>query len=441
MPPIATLFFEPLDVLLFRDHRPFMAGQHFLARSTFPRPSVFFGAIRAALFERADVRFGPFGHDPFSGLSAENRALLGDASATGALELAGPLLARRSPKPTDPLELLLPWPRDLDPAAGDPAARQLKDAKPVVRKYFPAYPQGAPGTSLRLHVQGKTPSVHELPLLPKSDLPRDGKPEKKRRRLTHEGALRYARATAAGQRSVMLTDHEHVVDEESVLEREYRTGHARTRAEDPGSADPLTVEESMLYTVEALRLAPGAGFLVDLSLSADKQEHEPRLRALLASLDRAIVRLGGKGHLARVTCHAGEHSPLDKLRQEITKLQQVTGEAKPPPAGLKAWCLTPSLVDPERHTMILGDTTRLGGINLQKPRGPRPLLGALSPGSVVFLREEASRDQKAREEDEKAAYARGLELGHPRRAGYGVHFLLPFSLPTSPNRPHPEIDP
>jgi hypothetical protein len=45
---VTTLFLEPLDVWLFRDGRPFMAGQQFRAASRFPpSPLVVQGALRA----------------------------------------------------------------------------------------------------------------------------------------------------------------------------------------------------------------------------------------------------------------------------------------------------------------------------------------------------------------------------------------------------------
>ncbi len=405
MQPIATLFFEPLDVLVFRDHRPFVAGQHFLARSVFPLPSVFFGALRTVLFERAGVRFGAFNEDPFCALESDDRALLGDADEPGALQLEGPLLAMKD-EATQAPSVFLPWPRDLD--VGKPQNETL----PV----YPAYPRPTAGTSLRWRLQSPQGALHQLTHLPASALPRDGKPDTEARLLTAAGAQKYCSASANGTPHVDLTRDADFVRERCVLTREQRTGIARTRA-DADHPDPLTVEESMLYTVETWRLARGAGFLVDLHLADHQPAREARLRNLLAGIHGALVRLGGKGHLARVTIYPGQDSPLESLRQTTSKIaESVTATAR------KAWCLTPSVLERMDHTMVLGDTLRLGGVNLratkQGPRGPRPLVGALAPGAVVFL-------------DKPTALTPHLSAppGHPACAGYGVHLSIPYTRP------------
>ncbi|MBK8230641.1 MAG: hypothetical protein IPK72_08680 [Candidatus Eisenbacteria bacterium] len=408
MPLIATLFFEPLDVLVFRDHRPFVAGQHFLARSVFPLPSVFFGALRTALFERAGVRFGPFNskENPFDALTADDRALLGDTDEPGALQLEGPLLALKEDTTKAP-SVLLPWPRDLD------VDKTKDEALPV----YPAYPRPTPGRSLRWRSQSSEGSLHPLTHLPTSDLPRGGKPDKTRRLLTAEGALKYISASAKGATRLDLTPCVDFVPERCILTHEERTGIARTRAESPQDLDPLTVEESMLYTVRTWRLTRGAGFLIDLHLADHQRALKDHLDQILGKIDRGLVRLGGKGHLASVTVYPAPDSPLESLRRTTSTIARSATDA-----ARKAWCLTPSVLDPAPHTMVLGDTLRLGGVNLRgtakNPRGPRPLVPALAPGAVVFL-------------DKPSALTSHLNAppGHPACAGYGVHLSISYTLP------------
>ena len=353
MPPIATLFFEPLDVLVFRDHRPFVAGQHFLARSVFPLPSVFFGALRAALFEHAGVRFGSFDsrENPFSALrdKPDDRALLGDADEPGALQLQGPLLALKEDSTKTP-SVLLPWPRDLDVGKTESETGWLEDwctceafrdldvgkTESETLSVYPAYPRSTSGSSsLRWHSDNN--HLHPLNHLPQSDLPRDGKPDKTRRLLTAEGALKYVSASAKGAARLDLTPCVDFVPERCILIHEERTGIARTRAESSHELDPLTVEESMLYTIQTWRLAPGAGFLVDLHLADHHRALAHRLHDLLAQINHGLIRLGGKGHLARVTVDRTAESPLESLRHKAsTSTRSTTTTAR------KAWCLTPA---------------------------------------------------------------------------------------------------
>lgn len=417
-----TLFFEPLDVLVFRDHRPFMAGQHFFARGVYPLPSVFFGALRAALFEGAGVRFVGRNGDPFAGLSPEARKVLGDADDPGKIELSGPLLARRD-GPSQ-LDVYLPWPRDLDlgKALYDDSNNRL-----LTREVHPVTPSQTRGIGLRWRhgVGGPVMSALDGPL-PENTTRPDGKPSKERYLLTAAGAEKYAHASAAGESSFQLsTKDNHLCEEADLIIKERRTGIARARADE--GIDPLTVDESMLYTIETWRLAMRVGFAIDVSLSDDALQHEKWLHSQLKALDGVTLRLGGKGHLARV--HLLDRPLFTDLDSKLPK----------PPAGtkdvFKAWNLTPSLLDPAHAhlmpAMVLGDTIRLGGVNLRRgkdrPIGPRPLIGALAPGSILVY--EGAHDPHALDNIINTANERGEDHGHFRRAGYGIHRLLPYRCP------------
>ncbi|MCX7622349.1 MAG: CRISPR-associated protein Cmr3 [Thermomicrobium sp.] len=100
---MTTLFLEPFDVWLFRDGRPFTAGQQFRASSRFPpSPLVVQGALRAYHL-LAHTRVPPW----------DERAVteaVGGPDDWGRLRLAGPLLARWTG--TEQVEVLLPPPAD-----------------------------------------------------------------------------------------------------------------------------------------------------------------------------------------------------------------------------------------------------------------------------------------------------------------------------------------
>ncbi len=407
MPPIASLFFEPLDVLVFRDPRPFMAGQHFLARSQFPLPSVFFGALRSALFQAAGVRFNS--KDPFRNLTPGDRDLLGDADSHGSLQLAGPLLA--SCRPAQRIEPLYPWPQDLDVEL----PQQSESAAKAPTAHFVVPSQRANG--LRWNGNSLATLDGSLPKRQGGQKPK--KPSKQRYLLTRHGSHAYAQASAAGKATLSLQKNagepDMAIPEESVLVKERRTGISMARADN--GPDPRSVEDSMLFTVETWRLAQHYGFAVELSLAANSP-HLSRLTKLLSAIDGTTVRLGGKGHLARVCVRHNQ------------PLVPVFEDAKQGNTALKSWCLTPSLVDPQHTsldlTMALGKTLQLGGFNFRgKKRGPRPLVSAMAPGSILFFK--AGLD--AGEITKKIVDAnkkRGVDHGHLRCAGYGVQTLLPY---------------
>jgi hypothetical protein len=114
------LWIEPLDVLFFRDSKPFTAGESFRAKSAFPpTPYPFVGAIRSRVLADVLPQVG-------SNLDAyrehiTNRVnhqelneivtVLGDAEGYGKLEFRGPFLARQ--KPDKRYEFLFPAPLDL----------------------------------------------------------------------------------------------------------------------------------------------------------------------------------------------------------------------------------------------------------------------------------------------------------------------------------------
>jgi len=92
------VLFDPLDVLFFRDSRPFAAGDASAAHSGFPLPSVFYGALRTHLLARAGVDFEAYA-------DAERRPtevpgdlldVVGTPAQPGTLRVRGPMLASKA---------------------------------------------------------------------------------------------------------------------------------------------------------------------------------------------------------------------------------------------------------------------------------------------------------------------------------------------------------
>ena len=87
-------FIEANDVLMFRDSKPFAAGQNFTARSTFPpHPRVMQGVIRTHILELAGADFAGFAAER---ADAKVHKIVGSPSRFGELVLTGPFVARRT---------------------------------------------------------------------------------------------------------------------------------------------------------------------------------------------------------------------------------------------------------------------------------------------------------------------------------------------------------
>lgn len=338
-----TLLFEPLGVLMFRDHRPFDAGRDGIARSQFPRPSVFRGAVRTALFNAAgaDFRAKRFG------LGHADAALLGDADNPEAFAIRGPLLARRA-QGDHPFEYLLPWPADLAD----------------VRSGFEVLtPTRQPGVScFRWRGGPAEPLPYEGPLpLARGER---RKPPPEARYLTPGGAELYA---GAREGALKLEQERHYVSQASLMRIERRVGLARVGGR-------LTAAQGMLYTLLTHRMAENARFAVEVDVEG---EHAERLRALLRQLDGQSVRLGGQSGHARVELHERCLAPALGRQGSTSKL----------------WAWTPALRTPHSSPWrcALGEPIVLGGFDMAR-RTPRPLRPAFDRGAVLHYASRASAE-------------------------------------------------
>ena len=93
-----AIFIEPLDVLLFRESKPFSGGEDHLARSVFPPPpSTVYAALRSHLLSTSFGRFEAFkqGKDVPADLTNE----IGSPERFGILALHRLLIARKKEMP------------------------------------------------------------------------------------------------------------------------------------------------------------------------------------------------------------------------------------------------------------------------------------------------------------------------------------------------------
>ena len=121
--PDTWLFIEPQDVLLFRDSRPFTAGEGFWARSVFPPlPLPFLGALRTKIMVEHVIDFAEYAKWVRKVTSSPHEDLyqqLGRFDDYGTLQAWGPFPARQT---GDTMTPYFPLPADLseeDPHGSD----------------------------------------------------------------------------------------------------------------------------------------------------------------------------------------------------------------------------------------------------------------------------------------------------------------------------------
>lgn len=378
-----TLLFEPLGVLMFRDHRPFDAGRDGIARSRFPYPSVFRGAVRSALFESVGAEFSK----PRFGLAGDLAELLGDDQQHERFAIRGPMLARcacaqRSCACTKrEFEYLLPWPADLvevNRAIGTATQFEVLGARRPSSDST-CYRWGSGAQELQAHETCLPWASGKLT-----------KPSGGTRCLTPAGGAKYVQGG-----DLALTEGEDFIAQSAVLQTEQRVGLARaTRT--PGRT--LTAARGMLYTLLTYRLADTARFAVEVDVDG---QHGGLLQEQLRALDGRSIRLGGRSGHVRLQVVERSIAPRWNASSGPTKL----------------WAWTPTLWDPTtplpglQHG--LGKAVRLGGFDMRKKQ-PRPLRGAVDRGAVLHF--EGTGPQAVRESFEQRAKDHGVP---PDSYGYG----------------------
>ncbi|RMD64750.1 type III-B CRISPR module-associated protein Cmr3 [Candidatus Parcubacteria bacterium] len=352
------IFIEPLDVLLFRESKPFSGGEDHLARSVFPPPpSTVYAALRSHLLS---CRFGHFeafkeGKDVPTELAQE----IGSPEKLGTLELLRLFVARRketpnSSQPIIQVELLYPMPSDVAVVKGSKPARyvvlQPVDALPVQ-------------TNLSSGLRS---------LWFRKDLPLEGASGW----LTAAGMQRYVDGIAESSEP-FFSSQEVIAGEQVsrvIFTREERTGIARDRAR-------RSVREGLLYSIEYLRLKEGVGFFVELG---DTE--------LLPGSGK--INLGGDRRPAHFQVVEVSDLNLDRVKEHISTHKRFKLILTAPALFERGWC--PKWIDQKTLEGIrdgvrvklvaaaLGKSIGIGGFNLVKQH-PKPLHRFVPAGGVYFF--------------------------------------------------------
>lgn len=345
------ILIEPLDVLLFRDGKPFTRSENHRATSLFPPTMLTLqGALRSLLIsEQGDWdRY-------LANRDATLNAAIGAPKTNdlGALRLAGPYLVRRR---------------------GQHYARYFPLPADVV--------QDAPG-NLRVMqpdesmVVGPDMSNSPAPMLAFEMSSDEAEPEQSY--WISESAL----LTDYAYGENLYPDGEDLIEQADLFEIENRFGIGMDYA-----SNNVNRDEGLLYSVGFVRMQPGIGLL------AAAPDDSPLADLFPAVGAQHTGRLGGEGrsvNFRRIAEEAIEQPPRPLLTEDT---QMYKGVLITPTYLEGGWQPTgPHAADFQAQfmTAALARPVAIGGWDLAKGQ-PRPIYKYLKPGSVFFFRRASTTD-------------------------------------------------
>ncbi len=343
------LFLEAFDVWMFRDGKPFNAGEGHIANTIFP-PSAHTiqGALRAFLLNTLDVNVQTYVR---GNANTDIYALIGNPrdpdNLLGKMQLYGPFLARCNRDDRGAVlnyERYLPLPSDIV-AAKDADLRYRTTPLKILRPMSEIVP-----TANRL-LQALSIDADDEHLesfwIAESDF------------------VEYLN----GSRGQSLTV-DHIVHEENLYVREYRSGNALRY-----DKRRVRSEESMLYSASFIRPQKDVGLLVWLT-----DEVVQRLP------DEGCYRMGGEGRATRYKKIKGNtqvipETPLVYGWQDRNRLKIVF---LTPTYFSRGWLPQESWFTDYLVAAALGRSLNRGGWDLSQNR-PRPIRHYVPPGSVYYF--------------------------------------------------------
>jgi CRISPR-associated protein Cmr3 len=332
---------EPLDVLFFRDGRPFTGSERSV--SGLPLPQTLAGAIRTALLRAAGCDFGQLKKEVESGKSfAEAVKVYGrEHHWIGQLAVRGPWLARWLDARKDGYEVFVPMPATLH------REKTKKEGEPRFR--LNPLPAGQlPGWDPPPHQQGLRPLWLKEPVVTE---PAEGN-------LTTEGLRKFVQ-----QEPLSAGDW---TEADKLFGLDYRTGIGI-------APDRLVAEESQIFGRGFLALKQDVFLYAEVVLPA-----ETATTALFSEI--ATLPLGGEGRQAILRRLPKPLSWPDPQPQG-TKQKPLVLLTTPCPfrAGWKPQALDGCLV-----AAAVPGSLAFSGWDLARG-GPKPTRFAVPAGSVYFL--------------------------------------------------------
>ena len=349
---------EPLDVLMFRDSRPFTGGESHHARCIFPPlPLAFQGAVRSKYLADKGIDF-----NTYKGGKAPERVykLIGEpgkSDSYGKLTIKGPFLFQKGKK-----EVYFTLPRDiLEPSVMRPA-KVLEEVKTDYKSFKEFYPL--------LGGQGEVKDYF----------------------MTIDGLLSYLEGKEK------LDEEKDVAKREDIYDREQRTGIKL--------GTHRIAEIGMFYIAEFIRLKENIGFLLEV---------EPEE---VIVKEEGVLQLGGESravYYRRCKEDGLEELVSEKKTEKIKEKIMKNGKFKiylATPAIFETgnhkagwiphfidknslYCKDSEEIDRKRFKLVsaaVGKPLGIGGWDLA--RGcPKPMLKAVPAGSVYFFEFEDKVDE------------------------------------------------
>jgi CRISPR-associated protein Cmr3 len=330
---------EPLDVLFFRDGRPFTGSERSV--SSLPLPQTLAGTIRTALLRIASCNFGRLKQEVEGGRSFD-KAVEGSCSREqhwiGQLAVRGPWLARRGNE-TDNFDVFVPVPASLHQEKHR-QSRRLHRLIPLPTGQLPGWNPSQDQQGLRA-LWLKHPSPTE---------PAAGY-------LTPRGLVRFL-----GDEEVTSED---IVAPDELFGLDYRTGIGI-------SPDRLVAEESQIFGRGFLALRKNVFLYAEVEAPSDAP-----VEALLDQVKS--LTLGGEGR----------HATLERSSKPFTwPTQPLKGNQKPlivlaTPCPFQAgW--EPQSLNGRLVAAAVPGSIAYSGWDLARG-GPKPTRFAVPAGSVYFL--------------------------------------------------------
>lgn len=375
-------FIEPLDVLFFRDSRPFAAGESFHARTaTLPMPSVLYGALRTRLLEQRGFPFNSL--EKAADIEATIEAVIGP------VHHKGPFLARRND--SGQYEPLLPTPLDVVRLKTERAGQAER-----VLRLEPCQAQSAAWSA---------PLEGMWPLMPPREV---DQVEAAKPLLTPDGAQAWMRGDTPASDDFCCIDE--------LVKREHRFGLGMN--EQTGTQDG-----ERFFAAEFLRFTDGAGLAGELTSREELIGRDDESPAG-GSPDRQVLAFGGERRSG--TLHPAV------FPAELTNVPETVGR------HLKLWLVTPGLFthgwlpgDGERDSPLrtihgvrlrlvaaaVGKPVPVSGWDLAHGR-PKPMRRAVPAGSVYCFE---LLDGPQPESAVKSLHWQAIsDKETDRRAGFGV---------------------
>jgi len=331
------LCLEPLDVLFFRDGRPFTGAERSV--SGLPLPQTVAGAIRTALLRSVDCDFWKLGAAMKTGASfpdAVKRSCVAEHHWIGDLVVRGPQLARRG-RTNDDIDVLVLVPAILHREKRSP--ERLHRLSPL--------PNGQlPGWNPPDNQKGLRPLW--LKHLPATE-PVSGF-------LTRRGLEQFLRGNEVAA--------EDIVPQDALFDFDYRTGIGI-------APDRLVAEESQIFGRGFLALKEKVFLYAEIVLP-----DEARDGALFEKIK--AIPLGGEGR----------HATLRRVAPFPWPQVTPTDQQKPllllttPCAFQAGW--KPRALDAHVVSAAVPGSLAFSGWDLAR-RGPKPMRFAVPAGSVFFL--------------------------------------------------------